>query len=325
MKLARHLFRGLLPLLACTFVGAAAAADTFPGKPVRIIASTPPGGNIDLVSRLIAQKLPAALGQPAVVENKAGAAGNIAAEYVARAPADGHTLLVVASSHATNLNLYAKLAYDPVKDFAPVSLLTKNVFVVAVPASSPANTFGEFVALAKAKKGGLNYGSAGSGQGNHLGMELLKTAAGFDAVHVPFSGTGPVTAAVLGGQVDVALLTPAGALPHLKSGRLKILATTGKTRSSFLPDIPTVVEAGVPGYELTGWIGLLAPAGTPKDVVAVLQRESAKALKEPDVLRQLEAANAEPVGSAPEEFARFLQSEITTWAKVIKQSGAKAE
>jgi tripartite-type tricarboxylate transporter receptor subunit TctC len=325
MNRARHFLRALLPLVACAFLGAATAAEAFPSKTIRIIASTPPGGNIDLVSRLIAQKLPADLGQPVVVENKAGAAGNIAAEYVARAPADGHTLLVVASSHATNLNLYPKLGYDPVKDFAPVSLLVKNEFVVAVPASSPAKTFGELLALAKAKRGGLNYGSSGAGQGNHLGMELLKTMAGFDAVHVPFSGTGPVTAAVLAGQVDVALLTPAGALPYLKSGKLKILATTGKTRSVFLPKTPTVAESGVPGYELTGWIGLLAPAGTPKDVVALLQREAAKALKQPDVLKQLEVASAVPVASTPEEFARFLQSEITTWAKVIKQSGAKAE
>jgi tripartite-type tricarboxylate transporter receptor subunit TctC len=316
--------RWLLLLVGCAFAGTA-AAERFPSMPIRIIASTPPGGTIDLVSRLIAQKLTVALGQPAVVENKAGAAGNIAAEYVARAPADGHTLLVVASSHATNLSLYAKLPYDPVKDFAPVSLLTKNVFVLAVPASSPANSFAELLALAKAKKGGLSYGSAGAGQGNHLGMELLKTMAGFDAVHVPFSGTGPLTTAVLSGQVDLALLTPACALPYLKGGRLKILATTGKARSSFLPSIPTVAESGVPGYELTGWIGLLAPARTPKEVVAALQRETAKALKDPDVLKQLEAANAEAVGSTPEEFARFLQSEIATWARVIKQSGAKAE
>lgn len=325
MNRANFLFRTVLPLLACALLALPAVAQPFPSKPIRIIASTPPGGNIDLISRLLAQKLPAALGQPAVVENKAGAAGNIAAEYVARAPADGHTLLVVASSHATNLNLYARLAYDPVKDFAPVSLLVKNEFVVAVPASSPANTLGELLALAKSNKGGLNYGSAGSGQGNHLGMELLKTMGNFDAVHVPFSGTGPVTSAILGGQVDVALLTPAGALPHLKGGKLKVLATTGKTRSPSLPSIPTVAESGIAGYELTGWIGLLAPAGTPKDVVAVLQREAAKALKEPDVLKQLELAHAEPVASTPEEFSRFLQSEIANWAKVIKQSGAKAE
>lgn len=325
MNRAKLFFRALLPLLACAFVGAAAAADAFPSKPIRIIASTPPGGTIDLVSRLIAQKMPADLGQPVVVENKAGAAGNIATEYVARAPADGYTLLVVASSHATNLNLYPRLGFDPVKDFAPVSLLTKNEFVVAVPGSSPANSFHELLALAKAKKGGLNYGSSGAGQGNHLGMELLKTMAGFDAVHVPFSGTGPVTAAVLAGQVDVALLTPAGALPYLKSGKLKILATTGRKRSTFLPNTPTVAEAGVPGYELTGWTGLLAPAGTPRDVVALLQRDAAKALKQPDVLKQLELSNSEAVASTPEEFARFLQSEISTWAKVIKQSGAKAE
>jgi tripartite-type tricarboxylate transporter receptor subunit TctC len=317
--------RAVLPLLACAFLGGPAAADPFPSKPIRIIASTPPGGNIDLVSRLIAQKLPAYLGQPVVVENKAGAAGNIATEYVAHAPADGYTLLVVASSHATNLNLYPKLGFDPVKDFAPVSLLTKNGFVVAVPASSPANTFREFLALAKAKKGALNYASAGAGQGNHLGMELLKNMAGFDATHVPFSGVGPATTALLAGQVDVSLLTPVGAVPYMKGGRLKVLATTGKARSPFLPDVPTVAESGVPGYELTGWIAMLAPAGTPKDVVARLQRESARALRDPDVLKQLQLANVEPVGSTPEEFAPFLKSEIATWAKVIKQSGARLD
>jgi tripartite-type tricarboxylate transporter receptor subunit TctC len=302
-----------------------ALAQTFSDKTVRLVASTPPGGSIDLVSRLLAQKLSESLGQPVIVENKAGASGNIAAEYVARAPADGHTLLVVASSHATNINLYAKLSYDPVKDFAPVSLLTTNFFVVAVPASSPANTFGQFLALAKTRKGSMNYGSAGVGQGNHLGMELLKSMAGFDATHVPFSGTGPVTTALLGGQIDVALQTPPGVLPFLQGGKLKILAITAKERSPDFPHIPTVSESGVPGYELKGWIGLLAPAGTPKDVVMKLQAEIAKALKQPDVQKQLRAVNAEPVGSAPEEFASLLQSEIATWATVIKRSGAKAE
>src|ERR1700752_4028023 len=171
--------RTVVPLLVGASIAVSALAQSFPNKTIRIIASTPPGGTIDLVSRMLAQKLPASLGPSAIVENKAGAAGNIAAEFVARSPADGHTLLVVASSHTTNVNLYSKLTYDPVKDFAPVSLLTSNLFVIAVPGTSPVNTFGELLALAKAKKGGLNYGSSGSGQANHLGMELLKTMAGF--------------------------------------------------------------------------------------------------------------------------------------------------
>jgi tripartite-type tricarboxylate transporter receptor subunit TctC len=312
-----------LVISAC--VSVSAIAQTFPSKPIRIIASTPPGGTIDLVARLLAQHLPGALGQPAVVENKPGAAGNIAAEFVAKSPADGHTLLVTASSHATNINLYSKLSYHPVKDFAPVSQLTSNSFVIAVPISSPANTLAEFLALAKSKKSDLSYGSAGSGQGNHLGMELLKTMAGFDAVHVPYNGTGPVTLALLAGQIDVAIQSPPGVLPQMKTGRLKILATTGKMRSPLIPEVPTVAEAGVPGYELLGWIGLLAPAGTPKDVVDTLQREARKVLSRPDVASQLHAVSSDVVGSTPQEFSAFLDTEIATWAQVIKKSGARAE
>ncbi|MEJ8850794.1 tripartite tricarboxylate transporter substrate binding protein [Variovorax rhizosphaerae] len=325
MKSKFIIARLALLLTASVLFGLPAAAQTFPSKPIRIIASTPPGGTIDLVARVLALHLPAALGQPVIVENKPGAAGNIAADYVARATPDGHTLLVTASSHATNINLYPKLSYDPVKDFAPVSQLTSNVFALAVPAASPANTLGEFLALAKAKKSNLSYGSAGAGQGNHLGMELLKTMAGFDAVHVPYNGTGPVTLALMAGQIDVALQSPPGVIPQSKSGRLKILATTGKTRSPFLPDVPTVAEAGVPGYELLGWIGLLAPAGTPKTTVDTLKREAAKVLSRPDVVSQLHAVSLDVVASTPQEFGAFLNTEIATWAQVIKKSGARAE
>jgi tripartite-type tricarboxylate transporter receptor subunit TctC len=325
MKLAFACVRTVLALLAGACIAASAAAQTFPHKPIRLIASTPPGGTIDLVARLLAQHLPAALGQPAVVENKPGAAGNIAAEFVARSPADGHTLLVTASSHATNVNLYPKLAYHPVKDFAPVSQLTSNDFVLVVPTASPANTLHGFLALARSKKTDLSYGSSGSGQGNHLGMELLKTMAGFDAVHVPYNGTGPVTLALLAGQVDVAIQSPPGVIPQMKNGRLRILATTGKARSPLIPEVPTVAEAGVPGYELLGWIGLLAPAGTPREVVETLQREAAKVLNRPDVASQLHAVSSSVVASTPQEFARFLDTEIATWAQVIKKSGARAE
>jgi tripartite-type tricarboxylate transporter receptor subunit TctC len=325
MNLGSAAIRSFLALLFAAFLTASATAQALPNKPIRLIASTPPGGTIDLVARLLAQSMSASLGQPVIVENKAGAAGNIAAEYVAKSPADGTTLLVTASSHATNINLYPKLGYDPVKDFAPVSLLTTNSFVLVVPASSPASSTAEFLALAKSKKGALNYGSSGSGQGNHLGMELLKSMGGFDAAHVPYNGTGPVTIALIAGQVDVALQTPPGVVPHLKSGKLKALATTGKTRSPLLPNVPTLAESGVPGYELLGWIGLLAPAGTPKGTVEALQQAAKKALNQPDVLNQLHAVAADVVASTPQEFATFLDSEISTWAQVIKKSGARAE
>jgi tripartite-type tricarboxylate transporter receptor subunit TctC len=325
MKLAPASVRAVAALVAGVCIAASAAAQAFPHKPIRLIASTPPGGTIDLVARLLAQHLPAALGQPAVVENKPGAAGNIAAEFVARSPADGHTLLVTASSHATNVNLYPKLAYRPVRDFALVSQLTSNDFVLVVPTASPANTLRDFLALARSKKTDLSYGSSGSGQGNHLGMELLKTMAGFDAVHVPYNGTGPVTLALLAGQVDVAIQSPPGVIPQMKNGRLRILATTGKARSPLIPEVPTVAEAGVPGYELLGWIGLLAPAGTPREVVETLQREAAKVLNRPDVASQLHAVSSSVVASTPQEFARFLDTEIATWAQVIKKSGARAE
>jgi tripartite-type tricarboxylate transporter receptor subunit TctC len=311
LKTCKDLLQLALALMAGALVSGSAIAQAYPAKPIRIIASTPPGGTIDLVARLLAQHLPAALGQPVVVENKPGA--------------DGYTLLVTASSHATNISLYPKLAYHPVKDFAPVSQLTSNSFVIAVPVSSPANTLSDFLALAKSKKSDLSYGSSGSGQGNHLGMELLKSMTGFKAVHVPYNGTGPVTLALLAAQIDVAIQSPPGVLPQMKTGRLKILATTGKARSPLIPEVPTVAEAGVPGYELLGWIGLLAPAGTPKEVVERLQREAKKILDRADVTSQLHAVSSDVVGSTPQEFSAFLDTEIATWAQVIKKSGARAE
>ncbi|HSV77703.1 MAG TPA: tripartite tricarboxylate transporter substrate binding protein [Ramlibacter sp.] len=325
MNKRRFLASALLPALAAGLGPSLARAQAYPSKPIRIIASSAPGGTVDLLSRLLALKFPAALGQPTIVENKAGASGYIGTEYVARQPADGHTLLVVASSHSTNHLLNPKLTVDPVRDFAPISLLTTNYFVVAVPSASPVNSMKELIALARQKPGGLSYSTPGVGQGAHLGMELLRTMGGFNAVHVPFTGTGPATVALLGGQVDVSLLTPTGAMQHLKSGKLKVLAVTSSRRSASLPNVPTVAEAGFPGYELTGWIGLLAPAGTPPEIVRRLQREAANALKQPDVLAQLEAVESEPVGSTPEQFAAFMKDDVARWEKLIKQAGVKGE
>lgn len=314
-----------LALLACAAPPTLAQAPAWPTKPIRIVASSAPGGTIDLVARLLALKLPAALGQPVIVENKAGASGYIATEYVARAPADGHTLLVVASSHSTNNLINPKMTVDPVKEFAPISLLASNYFVVSVPASSPVNNMKELVAYAKRQPEGLSYSTPGVGQGAHLGMELLRTMADFTAVHVPFTGTGPATVALLGGQVDVSLLTTTGALQHVKSGKLKALAVTSTKRVPQMPNVPTVAESGFPGYEVPGWIGLLAPAGTHPEIIRRLQRESVNAFKQPDVIAQLDAVAAEPQGTTSEQFASFLAADVSKWAKIVKQAGVKAD
>jgi len=328
MTRRNFIFNGMSLAMAGALAGTAATgafAQAYPSKPVRIVASSAPGGTIDLMARLLASKFPASMGQPAFAENKAGASGYIATEYVARSPADGHTLLVVASSHSTNHLMSAKMTIDPVKQFVPISLLTTNYFVVAVPASSPANNLKELVALARQKPEGLSYSTPGVGQGAHLGMELFKSMSGIKAVHVPFSGTGPALTALLGSQVDVSLLTTTGAIPYLKSGKLKVLAATSRKRLSQLPDVPTVEEAGFPGYELTGWTGLLAPAGTPSDVVAKLHRETVNALKQPDVAAQIEALASENIASSPQQFAAFLTDDIAKWGKIIKQAGVTAE
>jgi len=300
-------------------------AQTYPSKPVRLLVGNAPGGGSDFVARLLAQHLSGAFGQQVVVDNRPGAAGIIAADLTAKAPADGYTLVVVASSHASSVNLYRKLPFDPVKDFSPLTQLTANYFFLVVNPSSPASSVRDFVGLAKAKKGELTYGSAGSGQGAHLGMELLKSLAGFQAVHVPYNGIGPATAALLANQVEVALLTPPSTVPLMKAGKLRVLGVTSLKRLALLPDIPTVAESGFPGYEVNNWVGLLAPAGTPKEVIARIYQETVKSLKSSDVVERLSAVVTEPVGSTPQEFAMFMQAEITKWGKVIKQSGARAD
>lgn len=320
----RMLLERVVTLLAmCLCAGVAIAS--YPVRPIRLIVPFAPGGGTDFVARLLGPQLGLALGQPIVVDNRAGASGNIGTQLAARAPADGYTLLVVASSHATGVSLYRHLPYDPIKDFSPISNLVANYFLLTVHPSSPAKTVREFVALVKSKKAGITYASAGTGQGSHLGMELLKSLAGFDAVHVPYNGIGPAATALLSAQVDVALLTPPATVPLMRAGKLRVLATTGLKRLALAPEIPTVAESGYPGYEVNNWLGLLAPAGTPSEVITRISHETARSLKHHEVTERLAAAGTEAVGSTPEEFAAFLQAEITKWAKVIKQSGAKVD
>jgi tripartite-type tricarboxylate transporter receptor subunit TctC len=319
------LFRTLTPLVLSGMAAAAAHAQAFPTRPIKIVAAAAPGGTTDFLARLLAEKVSASLKQTVIVENKGGAGGNLAAEAVAKAPADGYTLLMAASSHATNVSLYAKLGYDPVKDFEPITQLVITSFALTVPASSPVNNVAEFVTLAKSRKGGLNYASAGSGQGGHLGMEQLKRMANFEATHVPYPGIGPATNALLAGTVDVSILTLPGVLPHAKSGKLKILAVTGTKRSVLMPTVPTVAESGYRAYDLTSWQGLLAPHGTPKAVVDKLNAEFVKALNEADVQAKLATFDLDPVGSGAEEFSAFIKTEIVRLGRLIKESGAKVE
>ncbi|HSV83394.1 MAG TPA: tripartite tricarboxylate transporter substrate binding protein [Ramlibacter sp.] len=302
-----------------------AAAQSWPTKPIKLIVASAPGGNIDLIARVLGDKLSASLGQPVVVENKAGAAGNIASELVAKAPPDGHTLLVVATSHSTNLHIYPKLSFDPVKDLTPVSQLGTSYFALVVAPSSPLNAVRDLVAMAKANRGRVDYASAGVGQANHLGMELLKNLAGIQMVHIPYTSMGAATTALMGQQVHASILSLPAVIPAAKTGKLKVLAVTGPKRSEQLPNVPTVAEAGYPAYAVTGWTGLLAPAGTPPAIIEKLHQETVKALRSPDAVERLHMGGLEPVASSPKEFDAFIKAEMNKWGKVVKAANIKAE
>lgn len=314
--------------LACAIsvvAPAHAQQPDYPNKPIRMVVGVAAGGGADFIARILAQEVGKSLGQAIVVENRPGAGGNIAAEVVAKSPADGYTLLMANSSHAINVNLYHNLRFDALEDFAPISQVTANYFFFAVNPALPVKTLGELVSYAKSKKGAMTYASAGNGQGAHLGMELFKKVAHIDAVHVPYNGTAPSLAAVLGQTVDVSLLTPPAVLPNVAAKKLRVLAVTGPRRSPSLPDVPTVSESGYPGFEVNNWQGLLAPAGTPPEIISKLNQATVNALKQPGVVKQLETAGTEPVSSSPDKFKRFLTAEIAKWGKVIEQSGARAD
>jgi tripartite-type tricarboxylate transporter receptor subunit TctC len=260
-----------------------------------------------------------------VIDNRGGAGGSIGTEVVAKSPPDGYTLLIVSGAHAINPGLYRKLPYDSVRDFAPVTMLTSGPGLLVVHPSVPAKTVKEFIALAKARPGQLNYASAGIGTPPHLAGELFKTMAGVNIVHVPYKGNGPAYTDLIGGHVSVMFPTIPTAIPHVRAGKLRALAVTTRSRTAIAPELPPISESGVPGYDVSSWYGLLAPAGTPAAVVSRLQREIAKVLRLPDVGEKLTAQGLDLVGNTPEEFAAVIKSEIVKWAKVIKASGAKAD
>ena len=313
-------------IVALTLFGAAAGAQQiYPNKPVRFVVGYPPGGATDIIARTIAQKLTDGLGQQVLVDNRPGAGGIIGSEIVAKATPDGHTIVLVTTSHGVNPSLYGKLPYDTLTSFAPVIHVASLQLVLVVNPSLPAKSVKDLIALAKAKPGQLNFASSGSGQSLHLAGELLKTMAGIDIVHIPYKGSAPARTDLLGGQVQMMFESMIGVLPFVQSGKLRALAVSGAKRSPAAPNIPTMAEAGVPGYQASGWVGVLAPAATPKPIIIRLNSEIDKVLKLPEVADRLSNSGAEPAGGTPEQFAAFIRAEIAKWTRVVKLSGARVE
>ena len=310
-------------LLALPALGA--TAQGYPAKPIRLVLPVAPGGGSDIIVRVVMQKVTAAIGQQFVIDYRGGANGNLAYDLVAKAPADGYTLLWVNAGFATNASLYKKLNYDPVRDFTPITQLTSQSYVFVAHPSVPVRNVKEFVALSHARKGGLVYASTGAGSLPHLGMELLKIQTRIPGTHIPYKGAGPALIDLIGGQVDVMMPTIIAGAPFAKAGKLRALAVTSAQRSALLPDAPTIAEQGYPGFEVSGWFGMLAPAGTPKDAILLLNAGIVKALKLPEVAERLTGDGAVAVGNTPDEFGAHIKAEIAKWAPVIRASGAIAD
>ncbi len=307
------------------FVGTSARADDYPSRAIRVIVPFSPGGAVDGPMRLIAQELGKRLGQPVVVENKPGAGATIGTDVVAKSAPDGYTLLLASQTNAISATLYAKLPFDPIADFTPITLIGREPGVVVVNPKVPANTLQEFIAYVKAHPGEVDYASSGNGSGQHLFAALLASRTGMQMNHVPYRGSGHATTDLLAGVVAMAIPGTAGMVGHIRAGKLRALAVTGARRSPQLPDVPTVIESGVPGYEAYVWMGLLAPKGTPAPIVERLHRETLAVLGEDDVKRYMANAGIEIVGSTPAEFGKFFRDEKALWAKVIHDTGAHIE
>jgi tripartite-type tricarboxylate transporter receptor subunit TctC len=314
-------------LLAAALAAAPLAAwAAFPERPLRLVVPFPAGGAADLMARGLAQHLGEQLGQQVVIDNRGGAGGTVACEVVARAPADGYTLLFgTMGTQVINPALYSKLRYDPLKDFAPIALTHITPRVLVVGPSVKARTVGELIALARAKTGQLTYGSAGNGSSSHLSGALFESLAGVDLVHVPYKGSAPLLTDLLAGRVDATFDSFTVYEEHIKSGRVRALAVTSRMRMAALPQVPTLAEAGLPDYEVSNWLGVLAPAGTPKEVVTALHAAVIRAMADAGMKRQLTALGIEPAASTPDEFSALIRSEIPRWARLVKASGAMVE
>jgi tripartite-type tricarboxylate transporter receptor subunit TctC len=313
-------------MLCALAAGPAGAQQAYPLKPVRLVLPYPPGGGSDTIGRPLAQKLAEGLGQQVVVENRGGANGNIGMEHVARAAPDGYTIVLALTAQlAVNPGLYAKVPYDPVKDYAPITLLGTGTYILVVHPSLPVKSVKQLVALAKAQPGQIAYSSSGNGSGGHLAAELLSSMAGIRMLHVPYKGGGPALVDLIAGQVQVLFSTQLASWPHIQSGRIRALAVSTAKRPASIPDLPTIAEAGLPGYDAGVWYGILAPAGTPGEIIARLNTEIVRALSLPDYRKFLVSNAIEPIGSPPEELGRYIRSELVKWAKVVKDAGVRVD
>jgi tripartite-type tricarboxylate transporter receptor subunit TctC len=310
----------LLPLALQT-----AAAQNYPVKPVRVLIPWPPGGSNDVVGRIVFQKVAESLGQQFVIENRGGAAGTIGADIVAKAPPDGYTIMVHSTSHVGNASMYKKLPYDTLKDFAGIGLMATQLGALTVHPALPVRTVREFIALAKSRPGQINYSSSGNGSAPHLAMALLASTAGVSLQHVPYKGGAPQVTALVSGETQASLATISTVIAHIQSGRLRALGVAGIKRASALPQVPTIAEAGVPGYEMSPWVGTFVPAGTPKAIIDKLNAEMNRALKNADVLQNLATQAIDPWLSTPEEFDARLRADYDKYAKLIKLTGATFE
>jgi tripartite-type tricarboxylate transporter receptor subunit TctC len=311
-------------LLAALFPSVSGAAQSYPDRPIRLIVGFPPGGAADILGRIAAQRLTEALGQQVVVDNRGGAGALIATEMAARANPDGYTLLFTSIPHVINPHLYAKVTYQAVKDFAPVVQFVAVPLVLASHPALPAKSVKDLIAHARLNPGQLNYGSGGSGSSGHLAMELFKSMAGVDFVHIPYKGVGPMMTDLLAGQVKLTISSAVPLSPQVKAGKLRGLAVTSPNRSPSFPDLPAIAET-VSGYEVVNWFGIMAPAGTPPAVVVRVNREFNSALASPALRERLSAQGADAVGGTPEEFGKVIRSDLAKWAKVVKESGAKVD
>jgi tripartite-type tricarboxylate transporter receptor subunit TctC len=325
-RATRALLAGLLSAAAWPFDRAVAQdAGGYPARPIKIVVGFAPGGATDVVARLFAQKLQALLGQPVVVENKAGAGSNLATEQVARAAPDGYTLLLATIANATNLSIYKNLGYDTLRDFAPIIHLMSAPSVLVVGPAVPASDLKELIALAKRKPGELTFASSGAGGSPHLAGEMLKIRAGIDLVHVPYKGAAPAMADVIGGTVTMGFKTALSAIPQMQAGKVKPIAVAATRRLAQIPDVPTFAELGLPNFEVSSWNGLVAPAKTPAAVVETLNRACQTILAMPDIREKFAAQAAETVGGSPEQFTQYIRAEIERWAQVVRVSGAKVD
>ena len=324
-KLTASIFVAMSALIAQAQAQPVDSSSSYPNKPVKVVVPYPAGGATDIAARVVFQQVSEATGQQFIIDNRAGAGGNIGAEAVAHAPADGYTLLIATTAHAINMSLFSNLRYDVIKDFTPVSLLTQGPLVLVATPGFAANNVSELIALAKAKPNTLNFASSGNGQSTHLSGELFNTMSGIKLSHIPYKGSAPALTDVMAGQVPLMFDTMLSAMPFVNSGKLKALAVTSSSRSPAAPNVPTVAESGLPAYEVFAWNGLLAPAGTPKPVLARLSEELKKAMQLPQVKDKFSAQGFAPSWNSPEQFGKFLQNEVTKWAITVKASNAKVD